>query len=66
MRKLDLVALTKLRIALVSPTGIIGVNYGAGHSGETAPEATGKSCARQAPAADDYFFVDATGTDCTC
>ena len=35
MRKLELVALTKLKIALVAPGRIIGVNYGCGHNGET-------------------------------
>ncbi|MAY87593.1 MAG: class II glutamine amidotransferase [Pseudooceanicola sp.] len=35
MKKLDLAALTKLKIALVSPDRIIGVNYGCGHKGET-------------------------------
>ncbi|WP_025050357.1 class II glutamine amidotransferase [Sulfitobacter noctilucae] len=35
MRKLDLVALTKLKIALVGQDRIIGVNYGCGHKGET-------------------------------
>ncbi|MDF1727311.1 MAG: class II glutamine amidotransferase, partial [Sulfitobacter sp.] len=35
MKKLDLAALTKLKIALVAPNRIIGVNYGCGHEGET-------------------------------
>jgi len=35
MKKLDLVELTKLKMALVAPNRIIGVNYGAGHQGET-------------------------------
>ncbi|CAN5367523.1 hypothetical protein BH09ACT12_BH09ACT12_31420 [soil metagenome] len=34
MRALDLVALTKLKIALVSQDRIIGINWGAGHDGE--------------------------------
>ncbi len=38
MKKLDLVALTKLKIALVAPNRIIGVNYGVGHKGETDPK----------------------------
>ena len=38
MRKLDLVALTKLKIALAAPGRIIGVNFGCGHDGETQPE----------------------------
>ena len=35
MKTLDLVALTKLKIALAAPDRIIGVNYGCGHEGET-------------------------------
>ena len=35
MRTLDLAALTKLKIALVAPDRIVGVNYGCGHDGET-------------------------------
>ncbi len=38
MKKLDLVDLAKLKMALVSPNRIIGVNYGSGHDGETDPE----------------------------
>jgi len=34
-RDLDLAALTKLKIALVSSDRIIGVNFGCGHEGET-------------------------------
>ena len=37
MKKLHLVALTKLKMALVSPHRIIGVNFGLGHQGETYP-----------------------------
>lgn len=35
MQKLDLAALTKMKIALVAPNRIVGVNYGCGHDGET-------------------------------
>lgn len=35
MKTLDLVELTKLKMALVAPNRIIGVNYGSGHHGET-------------------------------
>ncbi len=35
MKKLDLAALTKLKIALVAQDRIIGVNYGCGHNAET-------------------------------
>ncbi|WP_353628277.1 class II glutamine amidotransferase [Sulfitobacter sp. TCYB15] len=54
MRKLDLVALTKLKIALVSTDRIIGVNYGAGHKGETAPEGDWKDLRKAGPGTDDY------------
>ena len=54
MRKLDLVALTKLKIALVSPDRIIGVNYGAGHKGETAPKGDWKELRKAGPGTDDY------------
>ena len=37
MKDLDLAALTKLKMALVSPKRIIGVNVGLGHQGETDP-----------------------------
>ena len=37
MKDLDLGALTKLKMALVSPNRIIGVNVGTGHQGETDP-----------------------------
>lgn len=35
MTKLDLVALTKMKIGLVTKDRVIGVNYGFGHDGET-------------------------------
>nr|WP_241188262.1 class II glutamine amidotransferase [Pseudohalocynthiibacter aestuariivivens] len=35
MKTLNLTALTKLKIALVAPGRIIGVNYGCGHEGKT-------------------------------
>ncbi len=38
MKKLDLVSLTKLKIALVRPNKIIGVNYGFDDHGETNPK----------------------------
>ncbi|NYG59588.1 glutamine amidotransferase [Nocardioides daedukensis] len=37
-KKLDLMELTKLKIALVAPNRIIGVNFGLGHNGEPEPE----------------------------
>ena len=54
MNKLDLVALTKLKIALVAPNRIIGVNYGAGHAGETAPEGDWKELRKAGSGTDDF------------
>lgn len=53
MEKLDLAALTKLKIALVAPNRIIGVNYGCGHNGETAPAGDWKKLRPSAPGKDD-------------
>ena len=38
MKTLDLAELIQLKIALVAPNRIIGVNYGSGHKGETDPK----------------------------
>lgn len=54
MKKLDLVELTKLKIALVAPNRIIGVNYGAGHDGETAPKGDWKDLRKSDTESDDY------------
>lgn len=54
MKKLDLVELTKLKIALVAPNRIIGVNYGAGHKGETHPKGNWKELRKSASDSDDY------------
>ncbi|MFN4099143.1 MAG: class II glutamine amidotransferase [Pararhodobacter sp.] len=54
MKELDLVALTKLKIALVAPNRIIGVNYGAGHKGETDPRGDWKALRASGPETDDY------------
>lgn len=53
MKKLDLFALTKLKIALVAPNRIIGVNYGCGHEGETDINADWKELRPSAPGKDD-------------
>ncbi len=53
MKKLDLAALTKLKIALVAPNRIIGVNYGCGHNGETDIVGDWKSLRPSAPGKDD-------------
>lgn len=54
MKKLDLVALTKLKIALVRPNRIIGVNYGAGPNGETQVDADWRELRKSGPGTDDY------------
>ena len=54
MKKLDLVALTKLKIALVAPNRIIGVNFGSGHKGETHPAGDWKELRKSGPGTDDY------------
>ncbi|WP_069301419.1 class II glutamine amidotransferase [Neptunicoccus sediminis] len=53
MQKLDLPALTKLKIALVSTNRIIGVNYGCGHDGETDPKGDWKQLRPSEPGQDD-------------
>ncbi|MHA6326626.1 class II glutamine amidotransferase [Roseivivax sp. CAU 1753] len=53
-KKLGLVELTKLKIALVAPNRIIGVNYGSGHNGETAPEGDWKELRKPGPGTDDH------------
>jgi len=53
MEKLDLVALTKLKISLVAPNRIIGVNYGCGHKGETDVTGDWKALRPSAPGKDD-------------
>ncbi|WP_316015692.1 class II glutamine amidotransferase [Roseobacter sp. HKCCA0434] len=54
MKKLDLVALMKLKIALVAPDRIIGVNYGCGHEGETAFDADWRELRKAGHGTDDY------------
>ena len=54
MKKLDLVALAKLKMALVAPDRIIGVNCGAGHQGETHPAGDWKELRKSGPGTDDY------------
>jgi glutamine amidotransferase len=53
MKKLDLPALTKLKIALVAPNRIIGVNYGCGHEGETQVSGDWRSLRPAEPGKDD-------------
>jgi len=54
MKKLELVELTKLKIALVAPNRIIGVNYGVGHKGETTPAGDWQDLRKSGPETDDY------------
>lgn len=54
MEKLDLGALTKLKLALVAPDRIIGVNVGLGHEGETHPAGDWKELRESGPGTDDY------------
>lgn len=53
MKKLDMVELTELKIALVAPNRIIGVNYGCGHNGETDVKGDWKELRKSAPGKDD-------------
>jgi glutamine amidotransferase len=54
MKKLDLVALTKLKMALVSPNRIIGVNFGSGRQGETDPAGDWRELRKSGPGTDDF------------
>lgn len=54
MRDLDLGALTKLKMALVSPNRVIGVNVGLGHQGETNPAGDWKKLRESGPGTDDF------------
>ncbi len=54
MKDLDLAALTKLKMALVSPNRIIGVNVGLGHQGETDPVGDWKELRESGPGTSDF------------
>jgi glutamine amidotransferase len=54
MTDLDLPALAKLKMALVSPNRIIGVNAGLGHRGETDPVGDWKELRESDPGTDDF------------
>ncbi len=54
MKKLDLVELTKLKMALVSPNRIIGVNFGSGLQGETDPAGDWEALREAGPGTDDF------------
>ncbi len=54
MKDLDLPALTKMKMALVSPNRIIGINAGLGHHGETNPVGDWKKLRESDPGTDDF------------
>ncbi|SDT15962.1 glutamine amidotransferase [Nocardioides scoriae] len=54
MATLDLGGLAKLKMALVRPGRIIGVNVGTGHHGETDPEGDWRELRKSGPGTDDY------------
>lgn len=57
MEDLDLPALAKLKVALVSPNRIIGVNVGTGHQGETDPQGDWRELRKSGPGTDDYALA---------
>lgn len=54
MKKLDRVELTKLKLALVAPNRIIGVNYGAGPDGETVATEDWRELRKSGPETEGY------------
>ena len=54
MKDLDLPGLTKVKMALVSPNRIIGINTGLGHQGETDPVGDWKKLRESGPGTDDF------------
>lgn len=54
MKELNLFGLTKLKMALVAPNRIVGVNFGSGHQGETHPDGDWKELRKSGPGTDDY------------
>lgn len=54
MKDLGLPALTKLKMALVSPNRIIGINAGLGHQGEVDPTGDWRRLRQSAPGTDDF------------
>lgn len=54
MKDLDLVALTKFKLALAAPNRIIGVNYGLGHDGETHPDGDWRELRESGSGTDDH------------
>ncbi|MRK01723.1 class II glutamine amidotransferase [Aeromicrobium sp. S22] len=54
MDSLELPSLTKLKMALVAPNRIIGVNVGTGHQGETDPAGDWRELRKSGPGTDDF------------
>ena len=54
MKDLDLAGLTKLKLALVSPNRIIGVNVGLGHQGEANPVGDWRELRESGPGTSDF------------
>ncbi|MCD9197761.1 class II glutamine amidotransferase [Aeromicrobium wangtongii] len=54
MDTLELPSLTKLKMALVAPNRIIGVNFGTGHQGETDPAGDWQELRKSGPGTDDF------------
>jgi glutamine amidotransferase len=54
MKDLDLVDLVKLKMALVSPHRIIGVNFGSGYQGETDPAGDWRELRKSGPGTSDF------------
>ena len=54
MDTLDLRGLAKLKMALVQPGRIVGVNVGTGHQGEPHPAGDWRELRKSGPGADDY------------
>lgn len=54
MKDLDLPALTKLKLAQVSPNRIVGVNVGLGHQGEADPVGDWRKLRESEPGTDDF------------
>lgn len=54
MDSLELPSLVKLKMALVSPGRVIGVNFGTGHQGETEPAGDWRELRKSGPGTDDF------------
>lgn len=56
MKDLDLPALTKIKMALVSSNRIVGVNVGTGHQGELDPAGDWRELRKSGPGTDDFLL----------